>query len=1348
MRSRKKKGYNITYFADKGIYDVSKLKGAVIIGTGSTSDLPESDDTSDIEPHDETRAEDIEFDDIVDKKENYMKDEVIKDPEELAAHKRSVEKMQRLVTKSRARRKAGGFANFQADSLRLSGKTPAAFIDPDPNIIYETVSIDDDIKRYDGDSVTVKDVFVSSENIVWNGDAIRYKFNDVLLTANQYDYIEQHGNLAKNCFFAQPIDPTKKLAQVCKSLVRSASTARKDYGKEILNLTFGSVKWTRAEKGGSSAKAKTVTSPLLMCQITEIADVSEKGKIKFRIIPDTLRFNSLLMREMKAQNIDIFNDIEGINAAIIPSDERFPQILERVRQNAEIYSDVEVDPNATHLCLLDSSNEAICQVIENNYDNYADCALIQVLTGEKDYDEIDKEKVGDDAIYPMPADDSQREVVRKVLEGHSLNISAAAGTGKSHMMVMLAANFLIHNKQICIISEKRAALEVILKYAETIGLGEFCLEITNKMSVPKIVSQLERICAIEPKYVDKEKAEELLTDIRDLEEWFERYNRAVYSVMPELGTSFYNLVGAALDRDAVADLSSINVTPRNYRAAVRALNALQETLNTTLSEDEFSCFLTLGTTQDEDADALIAEDIEILSDLGIDIIAFIRGNEIAPQDVSMVAKANLARIIALDIIRDKEILGQSRNVFIQKKFAGIAARYTKLQSLHAAFLRQQLSARVTATAEEESGFVQQLSRLKTSRIKVRDLFRKYGDSIARLCPIIVTTPSAAINFITGDMNESFDALLIDEASQVPIINVLPFIAGKNQLIVFGDNMQLEITKTFDTTDITEIYAEDGTYDLSATDESILHMVQGKLPDARLGYHYRSKTQHLIAVSNEKCYSGLLNVTPDVYTGWDNLPTDLGFEIREVTTPFDKSKANAPDGDEYIKRYACDAQSNLFEGVAHYVVDLLDSIPENKTIGVVTLSLAARHKVVDMLEYHCLVVWKLEIENKLWVRSLENAQGKEADIIVIVIDHAERRKDGVIKQTIAGSINTGTVNEQAANNRLNVLFSRAREKNAIFMTFNYNEIKGRTGSLGRLYTYLHYAATGDMPRSERQSAAMDKTNECAARLIEKVFDGSREVYRKVGNSALTVELALKDIANPERFEAGFLLSDIPLSPNALYTKINLLERSGWKVHPLSLTSLIGNSQQFFKSLSSLMKLPSLGNATKEDFLTDRVPDKPLTLRELATGRLSEEYENSEDDFVEAEIVIPGENSLGLTMEEFVSLGVESICRKTCSRGIRTAPMETINMWFRQNTQALLVKLAHSAHRAAEKGNIETLIKVKQNTQKLYEVWQEKHACYLLAQLMRLLRSPETAAEDDVKIAMLLEEAKELKIGEDQ
>ena len=81
MRFRKNKGYNITYFADKGIYDVSKLKGAVVIGTGSISDLPESDDTSDIEPHDETRAEDIEFDDIVDKKENHMKDEVIKDPE-------------------------------------------------------------------------------------------------------------------------------------------------------------------------------------------------------------------------------------------------------------------------------------------------------------------------------------------------------------------------------------------------------------------------------------------------------------------------------------------------------------------------------------------------------------------------------------------------------------------------------------------------------------------------------------------------------------------------------------------------------------------------------------------------------------------------------------------------------------------------------------------------------------------------------------------------------------------------------------------------------------------------------------------------------------------------------------------------------------------------------------------------------------------------------------------------------------------------------------------------------------------------------------------------------------------
>ncbi|MCD8509730.1 MAG: hypothetical protein LRY73_07545 [Bacillus sp. (in: Bacteria)] len=63
-------------------------------------------------------------------------------------------------------------------------------------------------------------------------------------------------------------------------------------------------------------------------------------------------------------------------------------------------------------------------------------------------------------------------------------IQGPPGTGKSQTITNLIAEALGHGKKVLFVSEKMAALEVVKRRLDTVGLGEACLELhshkTNK----------------------------------------------------------------------------------------------------------------------------------------------------------------------------------------------------------------------------------------------------------------------------------------------------------------------------------------------------------------------------------------------------------------------------------------------------------------------------------------------------------------------------------------------------------------------------------------------------------------------------------------------------------------------------------------------------------------------------------------------------------------------------------------------------------------------------------------------------------------------------------------------------
>jgi hypothetical protein len=92
---------------------------------------------------------------------------------------------------------------------------------------------------------------------------------------------------------------------------------------------------------------------------------------------------------------------------------------------------------------------------------------------------------------PIAADGSQMAAVVRATSGESFVLEGPPGTGKSQTITNLIAHALTEGKTVLFVAEKQAALEVVKRRLDAIGLGAFSLELHGaKQSMNTIREQL------------------------------------------------------------------------------------------------------------------------------------------------------------------------------------------------------------------------------------------------------------------------------------------------------------------------------------------------------------------------------------------------------------------------------------------------------------------------------------------------------------------------------------------------------------------------------------------------------------------------------------------------------------------------------------------------------------------------------------------------------------------------------------------------------------------------------------------------------------------------------------------
>jgi hypothetical protein len=268
---------------------------------------------------------------------------------------------------------------------------------------------------------------------------------------------------------------------------------------------------------------------------------------------------------------------------------------------------------------------------------------------------------------------------------------------------------------------------------------------------------------------------------------------------------------------------------------------------------------------------------------------------------------------------------------------------------------------------------------------IRKVIGNFSDELFDLIPCWLTSPET-VSAIFPLQNDAFDLVIFDEASQCYIEHGLPAALRGKQVIIAGDSQQLQPS------DLYQVRYEDERDESEPLLEidSLLDVASQYLPQTQLREHYRSKSLDLIAFSNKYFYQNKLNLLPD-YQYINNQNPSIS----------------------YIKTDGI-WENNQNEIEAQKVLEIVKNIDTTLRIGVVTFNYKQAELIGNLLRD------KLESQDSIRVKNIENIQGDEFDIVIFSIGYAPNKNGKLL-------MNFGTLNQQGGENRLNVAVTRARSK---------------------------------------------------------------------------------------------------------------------------------------------------------------------------------------------------------------------------------------------------------------------------------------------------------------------------------
>lgn len=529
--------------------------------------------------------------------------------------------------------------------------------------------------------------------------------------------------------------------------------------------------------------------------------------------------------------------------------------------------------------------------------------------------------------------------------------------------------------------------------------------------------------------------------------------------------------------------------------------------------------------------ASINTSIDELKALSLDVV-------VEALDKDQIKLSELKNAILCDIYLNVALLAIKDNNL--ESFSGlneeaIIAKYneeTKIfRELSIAQLRAMLSANIptetnNASSTSELGFLKKAIASNGHGKSIRKIIDGALNLIRTLCPCFLMSPMSAATYLSVDI-APFDIVIFDEASQIPTAEAIGPISRGKSLIVCGDTNQLPPTSFF---------KKDNTENMDFTQTSLPSILEEcktiMLPEQELRWHYRSRSESLIAFSNHEFYYDSLYTFPSV----DDQKSAVSYIYVDSSYDRSRSKTNLEEAKAIVAEVIKRKRSNA---------------TKKQSIGIVAFSQAQKDLIEDLLDdafsnNEAAKLYDDSLDEPIFVKNLENVQGDERDVIIFSIGYG---LDANKRMTM----NFGPINGINGFRRLNVAISRARKEMLVYTNIDpdkYHDEDIDNPGAQYLFRFLRYAKHG---RSELSSSTKTKekdTQIVSEAIAEKLREKGYTVHTAIGDSAFNINVAIADNDNPERYVLGVMIEGEVNSDYHLVDKVEIqpqvLTSLGWKV----------------------------------------------------------------------------------------------------------------------------------------------------------------------------------------------------------
>jgi very-short-patch-repair endonuclease len=466
---------------------------------------------------------------------------------------------------------------------------------------------------------------------------------------------------------------------------------------------------------------------------------------------------------------------------------------------------------------------------------------------------------------------------------------------------------------------------------------------------------------------------------------------------------------------------------------------------------------------------------------------------------------------------------------------------------------------------------------KRRQMPIRRLLNKAGRVVQQIKPVFMMSPMSIATYLDPGV-VFFDLVIFDEASQVKVADALGAILRGKQVIVVGDTKQMPPTNFFGKQFVAD--DDEAEESLTADMESILGMfLASGTPERMLKWHYRSRHESLIAVSNQEFYDNKLMIFPS--SGINTHAKGLSFNYLPNTT-YDRGGSRSNIGEA--------------SAVAKAVIQHARDTPL-QTLGVVAFSTAQRD--VILLEVEHLRKENPDLEHffgeheegeDFFVKNLENVQGDERDTIFISIGYG-KTNEGRLPMSF------GPLNSDGGERRLNVLISRARMCMNVFSNFKAEEMPTTDASpfgVRSLKNFLQFADTGDLVRREETGKEPDSPFE--EEVISSIRSLGYQVQPQVGCAGFYIDIAVRDPNKPGRYMLavecdGATYHSSKSARDRDRIRQSVLEGLGWRFHRIWSTDWFRNRHKETERLDDAIKEAIAYYTAYDSVPVTKLPNKP-------------------------------------------------------------------------------------------------------------------------------------------------------------